>query len=95
MRLENRKARRRNVRQSAFILSSDGSMRYSCTMVDVSATGAKLELHAPCDVADTFTLMLTESGSVYRDCKVSWRSTRSLGIEFVAEQVVNVKVPYR
>ncbi len=70
-------------------------MRYPCTMVDVSATGAKLELQAPADVTDKFTLMLTESGSVFRDCKVSWRSANSLGIEFVLDQAGNVKMPYR
>jgi hypothetical protein len=80
---ENRKTRRRIVRHPAVILTGDGSVRQPCMMVDVSATGAKLEFQAPCEITDPFTLMLTESGAVIRQCQISWRSERSLGVQFL------------
>jgi PilZ domain-containing protein len=86
MNIERRGDRRRIVRHPATILGSDGSSRHSCMMLDVSATGAKLELLAACEVADVFTLVLTESGNVYRECKISWRSELSMGVQFIGER---------
>jgi hypothetical protein len=86
MSTENRKARRRFVRQPALILNGDGSVFGSCKMMDVSATGAKLELQTPSAVPDEFTLLLSKYGNVRRGCKISWRSETALGVRFVVAE---------
>jgi hypothetical protein len=83
MSLENRAAQRRYVRHPAILLNGDGSIFCLCTMKDVSATGAKLELQTDSEVPDRFTLLLSKYGKVRRECKVSWRSKTAIGIRFV------------
>jgi len=83
---DRRKARRSIVRHFGVILSGDGSTRFPCMLIDVSASGARLELRAPSKVPDEFTLLLSRDAAVRRKCKVSWRSEAAVGVQFVVAQ---------
>jgi hypothetical protein len=80
---EARKSRRRIVRHPAMILNSDKSIIGQCTMLDVSANGAKIKLQVGDQVPDKFILVLSKGGKVSRLCKVSWRKETEIGVQFV------------
>jgi hypothetical protein len=82
MRTEKRKSLRRSVRQPAVILNNNGSILGSCTILDVSASGAKLQPRAPTEVPDDFILVLSKDAQVRRRCKIAWRSEAAIGVRF-------------
>jgi PilZ domain len=82
MSIEKRKTRRRNVRHPAVVLNRDGSISCLCTMKDVSATGAKLELLKQIEIPNEFTLLLSKYGNVRRRCKIKWRLATTVGVRF-------------
>ena len=84
MRTEKRKATRRFVHQPAIMLNGDGSMLGSCTMLDVSVSGAKLQPRAPTEIPDHFILVLSKHGHVLRQCKIVWRAEEMIGVQFVS-----------
>lgn len=84
MGIQNRKHPRRNVQQFGMILNSDGSAPVRCTMVDVSASGARLRLNAASEVPDEFTLVLSKAGRVRRRCRIVWRREELMGIQFLS-----------
>jgi hypothetical protein len=84
MGIQNRKHPRRNVQQFGMILNSDGSDPVRCTMIDVSASGARLRLNAASEVPDEFTLVLSKAGRVRRRCRIVWRREDIMGIRFVS-----------
>ena len=84
MSIENRKAPRRNVQHPSVLLDHTGAVVCLCTMKDVSATGAKLELAGAVEkIPDAFILRLSKYGAVHRECLVSWRSEAMIGVQFV------------
>jgi hypothetical protein len=91
MKQEGRKSRRRIVRHPATIINSDKSVLGPCTMVDVSATGAKIILKSGDQVSDEFLLSLSKSGNVTRQCKVSWRKDGVIGVEFIIGPLADKK----
>lgn len=83
---EHRKARRRLVSQPVLLVHCDGSMIGPSTMVDVSASGARLKLTAEVVVPSEFTLLLSKfDGSMRRRCATAWRTDTHVGIRFLAE----------
>jgi hypothetical protein len=74
-----RKSPRRNVRYPARIDAIDGSAQ-SCTLVDISQTGAKLLATGTDQIPGEFTLLL---GSAVRKCRIVWRNQSYLGVEFL------------
>jgi PilZ domain-containing protein len=52
-------------------------------MRDISQTGAQISLARNGDVPDVFTLYLSESGGAQRQCRVVWRSSLAIGVEFI------------
>jgi hypothetical protein len=74
-----RKAARRKVLKTGKI--HFGKKREVCTVRDISASGASLELARQVDVPDQFSLIL-EMESASRRCIVVWRKERQLGIKF-------------
>ena len=76
---DSRKAARRKVLKTGKI--HFGKKREVCTVRDISASGASLELARSVDVPDRFTLVL-EMESASRLCNVVWRKERTLGVQF-------------
>jgi hypothetical protein len=85
---EYRKSPRRSVHQPAVMVGRDGSILGACTMSNVSAGGARLEPRNAVTVPDSFTLLLSPTGSLRRQCKVVWRSETAIGVRFLSSGAV-------
>jgi hypothetical protein len=62
----------------------DGSPSSSCEVLDISDGGARLRplMCTPKTLPEKFTLLLSASGNVRRSCRVIWRSSAELGVQF-------------
>lgn len=82
---EHRKAVRRRVSQPGLMIHQDGSIIGECTMVDVSAGGARLKFDRAIEAPSDFVLVLsTVNAPMRRQCAVAWRDTKNLGVRFVS-----------
>jgi hypothetical protein len=84
---ENRAAKRRQVLHGAKMARADGVALGSCRMLDISASGARLQVEEPKKLPDHFLLVLSHTGRLYRECAVVWRSEKFVGVEFLPGQV--------
>lgn len=73
-------------RQPVNLMGSDGTWRRSCVLLDVSQTGAKLEVEGTLDVlqAKEFFLVLSSTGLAYRRCELVWIDGTTAGVQFVS-----------
>jgi hypothetical protein len=76
---EKRKAARRTALKTGRIRF--GKTTENCTVRDMSAIGASIEVADAMDVPDRFSLVL-EMESSARKCEVMWRRERQLGVKF-------------
>ena len=76
---DKRKASRRDVLRSGRISFARQSM--TCTVRNISATGAAIEGANIAGLPDFFSLVM-EMESAARDCKVVWRKPKQIGVEF-------------
>lgn len=80
---EHRKFVRRQVCQTALMVRQDGSIIGECTMLDVSAGGARLKLDPAIDAPSEFVLVLSKMNTqMRRRCTTTWRDTKFLGVRF-------------
>ena len=64
-------------------IAFDSNSVFSCTVRDISETGARLEIGNTLPIPDEFTLTM-EDGSASFHCKVRRRTMTTLGVEFVS-----------
>lgn len=87
MKFDGRKAARVRMdhRQPINLMGSDGTWRRSCVLLDVSQTGAKVEVEGTLDVlqAKEFFMLLSSTGLAYRRCELVWIDGTTAGIHFV------------
>jgi|ERR1700756_3455434 hypothetical protein len=87
MKLDGRKALRVRMdhRQAVNLMGSDGTWRRSCVLLDVSQTGAKIEVEGTLDVlqAKEFFLVLSSTGLAYRRCELVWIDGTVAGVHFI------------
>ncbi len=76
---EKRRAPRRNVMRSGRI--KFGAESRTCTVRNISATGASIQGANLADIPDAFTLVL-EMETAERRCSVAWRKKAQIGIRF-------------
>jgi hypothetical protein len=76
---DKRRATRRNVKRAAKI--SFARQHLTCTVRNVSATGAAIEAANLAAIPDSFSLLM-EMESKTRRCAVVWRKPRQIGVEF-------------
>ncbi len=71
---------------SAFMLGLDGTWRRSCTVHDVSATGAKIIVEGSIQglAIKEFFLLLSSTGLAYRRCKLAWLEGDVIGARFLS-----------
>lgn len=74
-----RKAPRRRVLKTGSIEFADTAIE--CTVRNMSATGAAIEVVTPLFIPDRFTLFI-QSEQSRRACRVVWRSGRRMGVAF-------------
>src|SRR5256885_11889462 len=75
-----RRAERRLVSQPAAIFDHAGNRIVECTVRDVSATGAQLELREDLALPKSFLLALTQTGGVRRSCETVWQLSIVAGV---------------
>src|ERR1700724_3229893 len=77
---------RRRVRvalyKQGFLILAPAASRFDCLIVDVSDTGASLEVGALA-VPKIFGLAFTTGGEVLRVCSLAWRNGERVGARFV------------
>ena len=76
---DKRRASRRNVRRAAKI--SFARQHLTCTVRNVSTTGASIEAANLAAIPDSFNLLM-EMESRARRCAVVWRKPRQIGVQF-------------
>jgi len=70
------------------IYDAHGNVLMACTLLDISATGAKLKLSQDLPLPDSFFLALTPDGYVRRLCKPAWQLATVAGVRFCLKQDV-------
>lgn len=87
MRFDSRKAARVRMdhRHPVNLMGVDGTWRRSCVLLDVSETGAKIEVEGTLEVlqAKEFFLLLSSTGLAFRRCELVWIDGTMAGIHFV------------
>jgi PilZ domain len=76
---EGRRAPRHRVLKAGTI--SFGGAGISCTVRNLSETGAALEVPSPVGIPAEFTLVV-EADHTTRQCRVVWRKERRIGVTF-------------
>jgi hypothetical protein len=77
----------------ALIVGVEGSIVAECMTLNVSANGASLLLPPSVEVPDSFDLILAKIGGVRRQCEVTWRSDKGVGVRFVRPSQVEHEAP--
>ena len=87
MKFDGRKALRVRMdhRQPVNLMGSDGTWRRKCVLLDISDSGAKIEVEGTLDVlqAKEFFLVLSSTGLAYRRCELVWIDGTTAGVHFV------------
>ena len=90
MKGENRKAARVQFDQQhpVNLMGVDGTWRRSCVLLDVSQSGAKLEIDGSPDVlrAREFFLLLSSTGLAFRRCELVWVDGTQVGVRFTTAE---------
>jgi hypothetical protein len=76
---EGRKAPRHRVLKAGTI--SIGGAGISCTIRNLSETGAALDVSSPVGIPNEFVLIIEADNSV-RQCRIVWRKERRIGVAF-------------
>ena len=88
MKGESRKATRVQFEQRhpVNLMGVDGTWRRSCVLLDVSQSGAKLEVDGSPDVLRVreFFLLLSSTGLAFRRCELVWVDGTQVGVKFIA-----------
>jgi hypothetical protein len=77
---EKRKHPRTEVNEPAFVSSGGSVMR--CTVRNISAEGAAIEVDNPAFVPPHFRLVMADSS--VRDCSIAWIQQKRIGVTFAA-----------
>ena len=80
---DNRGAPRRLTLKGAHIVFNAGRSTIDCTVRNLSARGAKLQVASVVGVPETFDLILNDGGR--QACRVKWRTLKEIGVEFRTE----------
>jgi len=76
---DGRKATRRRVLKAGTVSFGGGGI--TCTVRNLSDTGAALDVTSPVGIPDSFILVLDAETS-QRPCRVVWRKEKRIGIVF-------------
>lgn len=70
------------------LMGVDGTWRRSCALLDVSSSGARLEVEGSLDVlrAQEFFLVLSSTGLAFRRCELVRIAGSEIGVRFVVPE---------
>ena len=70
------------------LMGVDGTWRRSCVLLDVSTTGARLEVEGTLEVlgVQEFFLLLSSTGLAYRRCELVRVDGSEVGVKFITEK---------
>ncbi len=77
-------------------MAIDGTWRRSCTMEDVSESGARLTVvdgSVQGLALKEFSLLLSSTGLAYRRCELAWVNGDQLGVHFLKQSQGKGKKP--
>jgi hypothetical protein len=79
---------------AAHMMAIDGTWRRSCTMEDVSDTGARLTVDGSIEGLrlNEFFLVLSTTGLAYRRCQLAWVNGDQVGVHFLKRDGKKKKV---
>lgn len=66
------------------VIHVKGKLITHCSVLDISAGGARLFIEEPTNVPMQFTLQLSKNGAVHRQCRKVWHVQNELGIRFIS-----------
>jgi hypothetical protein len=96
MRFDSRKALRVRMehKHPVNLMGSDGTWRRSCFLLDVSETGAKIEVEGSLEVlqAKEFFMLLSSTGLAFRRCELVWIDGTMAGVHFINAASKRAKV---
>jgi hypothetical protein len=78
---DTRSSPRRRTLKGGKIVVNDGFSTFTCTIRNLSETGAKLQLSSVIGIPERFVLKL-DDGRDY-PCEVAWRTETEIGVKFV------------
>ncbi len=84
MMVEARRSERVRSLLRARILFNNGASTIDCTIKNISAQGAKIEIVHSLSVPSEFDLEVPQRGRTYR-AKMMWRAADSIGVEFIEQ----------
>ena len=97
MRWNSRKAARVQFEHKHLVnlMGVDGTWQRSCTLLDASESGAKLEVEGSTDALKTeeFFLVLSATGMAFRRCQLVWVDGPHVGVRFITEKTNKKKSP--
>ena len=85
MMVEARRAERVRSFLRARIVFNNHNTTIECTIKNISAGGAKIELSNTMSIPETFVLEVPQKGRSHR-AKLSWRNETSIGVEFLDDE---------
>lgn len=88
-----RKSGRRDFHYSAILVGPD-NRQWSASIIDISETGAQLQLQDTQSVPDEFLLMIGGKSDVRRECHIRWRSETRIGVQFMRRQIQTFRSAY-
>lgn len=79
---ERRPAPRKQLVRAAIVSFEGPTSPIPCVLLDVSASGVRVNVHRPDDVPDRF-LLRVETEGMERTCQVAWRRGEEIGASFI------------
>lgn len=79
---DKRSASRKSFTVRGHLYALDGAALCACRFLDVSKSGARLQVETPDRIPDELIVALSRDGLVRRQGKVVWRTEDELGIRF-------------
>jgi hypothetical protein len=77
-----REGNRNKVDRVAWISVGDGLPLRNCTLIDISDSGAKLEIEETENMPDIFSLWLSRHGHPRYSCRIVWSLRNKIGVQF-------------
>jgi hypothetical protein len=72
----------KTIDRRAWISVGDGSALLNCRLIDISESGAKLEIEDVDEIPVEFSLWLSRHGDPSHSCRVVWCGQGTIGVKF-------------